>query len=255
MVFFIFGNKQEQRNPVTGAIMRPLFPPLPSLLPYGHLLVEPIRSLNVAPPRENQRPLKALFSDESGIAIIWVMFTMVVLSAIGISAMNLARLDSAIRQAENEHIRTFYLTEGTCIAAAVELENAPTTDINTDGDIAYFFTSDEENNSLTVRRGAGNQWVTFNGTTMEWNPLPGVPSALNSTNLDILLSEGSTPAGLRAAVQHPTQMAVEAGNSLVVTNPEGRKYGYYIYCLHDDDMPGTLLRSDTFIQIGYTKKF
>lgn len=193
-------------------------------------------------------------SGEDGVALIWVIFTLAIVTAIGFSAMNMATLDIYIRQAENERISSFHLTDAAARAAAQELENDnTTTDINTGGSVSFF--AKDKKSEDTVSLTDNDEWLA-DGV---WDDtVTGVPRALSGDdgdNLSIFISAGRNDAGLRVTAQHVTARGVDDGNSLVVTNPEGRTYGYYIYALHDNQMAGMESLGNTMIQLGYAKRF
>jgi hypothetical protein len=71
----------------------------------------------------------------------------------------------------------------------------------------------------------------------------------------MFISAGRNDAGLRVAAQHVSVLGVDDDDSIVMTSAGGRKYAYYIYALHDNQMAGMESQGSTMIQIGYTKKF
>jgi hypothetical protein len=204
--------------------------------------------------KTNARGPVPIATGEDGLALIWVIFTLAIVTAIGFSAINMATLDTYIRQAENERISAFYLTDAAARAAAQELENDnTTTDINTGGSVSFF--AKDKKSEDTVSLTDNDEWLA-DGV---WDDtVTGVPQALSgdsNDNLSMFISYGRNDAGLRVAAQHVSVLGVDDDDSIVMTSAGGRKYAYYIYALHDNQMAGMESQGSTMIQIGYTKKF
>lgn len=190
-----------------------------------------------------------LHETESGfITIITVLLMLVIVTMIGVSAIDTSMTESSVVRNDTIYKRNFYYAESSAFEAAQRLENATVlTEEDPTGGIDWII---DETDDMAK----SSNWLKSDGS---WEANRSVRSEIfytgnpgaNPSNLDILLPGSHTADDIRLAAHF---RGVSAGSSLKVTSAGGRLYSFNTYGMFSNLAAA---QGQSLIEMGYRKRF
>ncbi len=193
-------------------------------------------------------------NEQGFITVVIVLLMLVLMTIIGISAINMSMVETMIVRSDGQYKRNFYMAESAGHEAAQRLENAVLTESNPTGGISWVvpLTTDMtewsswRDNSGTANDFSDDSW-TANSTHSE--AFYTVDPAVNPANLNVLMPGNHTTDNLRLAANF---RGVAPGSSLKVTGPAGRLYAFGVYGMYSDLAAN---QGEVLLEMGYRKRF
>ena len=196
------------------------------------------------------------FRDEDGfITVVIVVMMLILITIVGISAINLASIESSIVRTDGLYKRNFYLAESGAYEAAQRLENTEMTEIDPTGGVDWVIpvaTDMTDSASWLDDNGTPNDFSDDTWTANSMRPESFFTSDpdVNAANLNILIPPGlHTGDSIRLSAVF---VGVTSGSSLKVTNEDGRLYAFNIYGMFSNRAAN---EGEVLIEMGYKKRF
>ena len=186
--------------------------------------------------------------------MIVVLLMLVLVTIIGVSALNMTMVESMIVRSDGQYKRNFYMAESGGYEAAQRLQNATLSETNPTGGIPWII-------DLTTDMTLWNSWRNDSGTPSDFSDdnwtANSTPSqaffttnpGVNPANLNILMPGNHTTDNLRLAANF---RGIAPGSSLKVTGPGGRLYSFGVYGMYSDLAAN---QGEVLLEMGYRKRF